>query len=40
MTWAGWLLMGVSCGTVTAVTVFCYIRLLRNNSESRDRESP
>jgi len=30
MTVAGWLLMVVSCGGVTALTIFCYYRLLRS----------
>jgi hypothetical protein len=29
VTIAGWILMLVSCGSVTALTIFCYYRLLR-----------
>lgn len=35
MTVAGWLLMTVSCGTVSALTVFCYLRLLRGPGADR-----
>ena len=35
MTGAGWLLMLVSCGSVTAIVVFCYVRLLRDDDGSR-----
>ncbi len=29
MTWAGWLLMVLSCGSVVALMAFCYARVLR-----------
>jgi hypothetical protein len=35
MTIAGWLLMAVSCGSITALTVFCYVRLLRGPGADR-----
>lgn len=37
MTAGGWLMMLLSCGTVTALVVFCYARLLRHDlPASRD----
>jgi hypothetical protein len=29
MTISGWILMTLSCGSVTALLVFCYVRLFR-----------
>ena len=41
MTIGGWILMSLSCGTVTGLMVFCYYRLLRNqgsdSSQPRER---
>ncbi len=37
MTAGGWLFMILSCGAVTALTVFCYVRLLRASRRDRRR---
>ena len=38
MTAAGWLLMIVSCGSVTALVIFCYSRLLRGPRDRATRD--
>ncbi len=39
MTAAGWFLMLATCGSVTALLVFCYWRLLSSPAPDRHRES-
>jgi hypothetical protein len=36
VTAAGWLFMLLSCGAVTALTIFCYVRMLRGSRRRRD----
>jgi hypothetical protein len=40
MTLAGWLLLAFSCGTITALVVFCYWRVLRTPSASQEMHAP
>jgi hypothetical protein len=40
MTLAGWILMLCSCGLVTAVTVFCYCRVLSTPSTTKHLHAP
>jgi hypothetical protein len=37
VTVGGWLFMSLSCGTVTALTIFCYARMLRASRRGRKR---
>jgi len=40
MTWAGWLLMTLSCGAVLSLTVFCYARVLRTPRPDEHMHAP
>ncbi len=40
MTWAGWTLMLVSCGSVLALTAFCYYRVLRTPRTQEHMHGP
>ncbi|HPD31495.1 MAG TPA: hypothetical protein PLL20_16005 [Phycisphaerae bacterium] len=40
MTWAGWLLMTLSCGVVVSLMVFCYRRVLRTPRPEEHMHAP
>ena len=40
MTWAGWLLLTVSCGTVTTLVTFCFWRVLTLPTPSEEMHAP
>jgi hypothetical protein len=40
MTAAGWLLLIVSCGTITALVGFCYWRILRTPEAGEEMHAP
>ncbi len=40
MTLAGWILLGVSCGTVTALVLWCFWRVLRLPAPREEMHAP
>lgn len=40
MTGLGWLVLAVSCGTVTALVVFCFWRVLRLPAPTEEFHAP
>lgn len=40
MTAAGWLLLGLSCGSITALVAFCYWRVLKAPSAADEMHAP
>ncbi|MGQ9651333.1 MAG: hypothetical protein ACUVXJ_14585 [Phycisphaerae bacterium] len=40
MTWAGWMLMTLSCGAVLVLMIFCYRRVLRTPRPEEHLHAP
>jgi hypothetical protein len=40
MTWAGWLLLVLSCGSVLGLMIFCYSRVLRTPKPEEHMHAP
>ncbi len=40
MSAAGWLLLGLSCGTITALVTFCYWRILTAPAAPAEMHAP
>jgi hypothetical protein len=40
MTWTGWLLMVLSCGSVLSLMIYCYWRVLRTPKPEEHMHAP